>query len=63
MFSELRQLSWGKGNGYMFDKNFSSLEHQYKQRGACFNKKKGEEKVHISNFLQQILILIKRIKN
>ena len=29
-----------KGSGYMFKANCSSLEHRYKELGACFDKKR-----------------------
>ena len=52
----------GKYNGYMFKTKCSSIEHQYKKLGACFNKKKDKNKFKCPIFDNKLLSSPKKLK-
>ena len=51
-----------QANSYMFETNFSSIEHQYKKLGDAFNKKRGKNKYTCSMFNKEWLASSKQLK-
>ena len=51
-----------QANGYMFKKNCSSIEHQYRKLGDGFNKKRGNNKYTCFMVDKKILASSKKLK-
>ena len=62
MCSKAHQIYWKQANGYIFETNWSSIEHQYKKLGDGFNKKMRNNKHTCPMFDNKLLASSKQIK-